>query len=302
MRESGPISLGALRERIAGMRQMPSIPAILLPLIKTLESPPESIEVKRVVDLISHDKAVAAQTLHMANSPLFGRTQEVSTLRGAVVALGISRVRDIATSCCVMKLAPRQENGFDVRALWEHALGVALVSRQIARRIGLPAPEQAYLAGLLHDIGLVVNVLLFPEEFPEAAKSAAGRGVPIDVAEQERFGFGHAISGSFLAEEWGLADELKEVVRRHHQWERAQGHLDLVALVNLADLFCRWRGLGYGYSESMLHGRFSEEPSWQHLSANCNGLHCNDFKKLTVDLDTYLKEVRNLVSVVFRMQ
>lgn len=301
MKTAGTISLGVLRERITSLEQIPSIPAILLPLIRTLELPAESVDVQRVVDLISHDKSLAAQTLHMANAPLFGRLQEITTLRGAVVALGIARVREIATSCCMMKLASRQCSSFDVRALWEHSLGVALVSRRFARRIGYPAPDHAYLAGLLHDIGLVVNVMLFPEEFPEVATHAARERIPIEQAESNYFGFDHAISGSFLAEQWGLTDELKEVIRRHHQCDRAQGHMDLVEIVSIGDLFCRARGLGYGYDECP-EVCFSLEASWQHLSGNFPALHCSDFEKFTFELDAYLKEVRNLVSVVFRMQ
>lgn len=302
MSTTSAVSLDTLRERIAALDTIPSIPAILLPLLKMLELPAESIDVQRVVDLIAHDKSLAAQTLHMANSPLFGRMQEVRTIRGAVIALGVSRVREIATSCCMLKMvSPQAAQQFDVRTLWEHSLGVALVSRRFARRIGHPTPEHAYLAGLLHDIGLIVNLILFPAEFGKMGKHAQQERVPMGDAETHIFGFDHAISGAFLAEQWGLSDELKEVIRRHHQVDRAQGHLDLVSLVNIGDLFCRVRGLGYGYDEST-QVCFSSEIAWRRLADKFPILLRSDIEKFTFELDSYIDEVRNLVSVLFRMQ
>lgn len=302
MSKTCAVSLDMLRERIATLDTIPSIPAILLPLLKMLELPAESIDVHRVVDLIAHDKSLAAQTLHMANSPLFGRRQDVTSVRGAVIALGISRVREIATSCCMLKMvSPQAAQQFDVRILWEHSLGVALVSRRFARKIGYPIPEHAYLAGLLHDIGLIVNLILFPVEFREMAKHAQLERLPIGDAEKHFFGFDHAISGAFLADQWALSDELKEVIRRHHQFDRAQGHLDLVSLVNIGDLFCRVRGLGYGYDEGT-QVCFSSEIAWKHLSAEFPILLRSDIEKFTFELDSYVNEVRNLVSVLFRMQ
>lgn len=301
MIKTSKISLGTLRERIGTLDSIPSIPAILLPLLKMLELPAESVELQRVVDLIGHDKSLAAQTLHMANSPLFGRLEVVKSIRGAVVAMGLSRVREIVASCCMLKLVPSGTAAFDVRILWEHSLGVALVSRRFARKIGYPSPEHAYLAGLLHDLGLIVNVILFPEEFREIAKHAQDERISLGDAETSFLDFDHAVAGSFLAERWGLSSELNEVIRRHHQCERAQGHQNLVSVVSLADLFCRVRGLGYGYDECA-QVCFSTEPGWKVLSDGFPILLRSDIEKFTFELDSYVSEVRNLVSVLFRMQ
>lgn len=301
MSQTNAISLNVVRERIETLDQIPSIPAILLPLLRMLQLPAESIQVQRVIDLIGHDKSLAAQTLHMANSPLFGRAQEVKTVRGAVVALGIARVQEIVTSCCMLQLVPKGKAGYDVRVLWEHSLGVALVSRRLARKIGFRNPEQSYLAGLLHDIGLIVNLILFPERFERTVQYAERERVPMAEAEEAELGFNHSVSGSFLAEHWKLSDDLKEVIRRHHQCEFAQGHQDLVALVGLGDLFCRMRGLGYGYEERT-QVCFAHEAAWQELSTNFPVLMRTDVERFTFELDSYVNEVRDLVSVLFRMQ
>ena len=87
-----------LRKRLEGLEQMPTIPVVLAPLLKYLEQPLDQLDVQRVVDLISQDKSLAAQCLRMANSPAFGRWQTVDSIRNAVVALGLQRMRDIALS------------------------------------------------------------------------------------------------------------------------------------------------------------------------------------------------------------
>lgn len=301
MLTTSAISIEEVRDRIAAMDSMPSIPAIIVPLLRLLEVPPESVDVQRVVELVGHDKAIAAQTLHMANSPLFGRWQNIQTIRGAVVALGIARVRELATTCCMLNLLGEKTAAFDPRLIWEHSLGVALVSRRMARKIGYSDPEHAYLAGLLHDIGMIVNLIVVPEKFLEAGRHAFKNVVSISDAEVHCMGFDHAVTGGLLAEHWGLNAELTEVIRRHHQPDRAQGHVALVSLVNLADLMCRSRGLGYGYEErpsTMVAG----DLSWRTLGDRFPSIARGELDEFSNGLDGYVREVRSLVSVLFRMQ
>src|SRR6202051_232574 len=116
-----------LMKRLEGLRQIPTIPAVLAPLLRYLERPVEQLDVQKVTDLLSQDKSLAAQCLQMANSPLFGAWRKVDSLRAAVVGLGFQRVSDIAMSCGVLNMMPR-DSGIDPIAFWEHSLGCALVA------------------------------------------------------------------------------------------------------------------------------------------------------------------------------
>lgn len=295
------ISIAEMSEKIAALDRMPSIPAILVPLLRLLQEAPEMVDVQRIVDLIGHDKSLAAQTLHMANSPLFGRCQNISSIRGAVLALGIDRVREMATTCSILKMLPNQNGNLDVRGLWEHSLGVALVSRRFARKIGFKEPERAYLAGLLHDIGLIVNLILIPDLFLEAARIARDEGVGFHQTEARVIGFEHAVTGALLADRWLLNAELKEVIRRHHQFERANISQEMVAMVTISDLMCRMRGLGYGFVEKQ-SVCFAEEPAFQLLAEKFPVLWRTDLERFTYELDGYIDEVRELVTVLFRLR
>src|ERR1700730_12806743 len=125
----------SLLKRLDGMRQIPTIPAVLAPLLSYLEQPVEQLDVQKVTDLISQDKSLAAQCLQMANSPLFGRAQNVQSLRGAIVSLGFRHVSDIAMSCGILNLVPTDTSALDPVVFWEHSLRCALVCRHIANKI-----------------------------------------------------------------------------------------------------------------------------------------------------------------------
>lgn len=301
MRTLQAITIAEMSEKIETLDRMPSIPAILVPLLRLLQEAPEMVDVQRIVDLIGHDKSLAAQTLHMANSPLFGRCQNIASIRGAVLALGVDRVREMATTCSILKLLPSQTNNLDVRSLWEHSLGVALVTRRFARKIGFREPERAYLAGLLHDIGLIVNLILIPNLFLEAMRIAREEGVGIHEAEAKVIGFEHGVTGALLAERWLLNAELKEVIRRHHSFESANISQEMVAMIRISDLMCRMRGLGYGFDEKQ-GVCFAEEPAFQFLAEKFPTLWRTDLERFTYELDGYIDEVRELVTVLFRLR
>jgi putative nucleotidyltransferase with HDIG domain len=288
-----------LRRRLEGLEEMPTIPVILAPLLKYLEKPLDQLDVQQVVDLISQDKSLAAQCLHMANSPIFGRWQAVDSVRSAVVALGLQRMRDIAVSCSVLRLTPKYNNGMDPVVFWEHSLGCALVSRQFARKIGFADPGKAYLAGLLHDIGIVAHLWILPHEFAAAIEMSKGRHIPLHEAEMETLGTDHGRTGRRVAEKWHLAPDLVESISHHHQPASAAVNRDLVALVGLSDLLCRMSGLGYGYVEEC-QVSFVEEPGFALLLEECPTLKGFDWARFTFELEVYMEEVQRLVTALYR--
>ncbi len=294
------VSLETVQAGLERLGSIPSVPGILFPLIRNLKQPVGDINVQKIVELISHDESIAAQCLRMANSPLFGRWQNIDTIRGAVVGLGITRVRDIALSCCLLKLLPNQ-CGIDPRVFWEHSLGAAMVSRQLARRVGFKDSEKAYLAGLLHDLGIIANLLVLPEEFREVSQCAYSKRIPFDQAETELLGFSHCVSGMMLADHWRMAPEISEVVRRHHDVERASLNRGLTALVSIADLVCRACGLGYGFNECKKPD-IVNAPAWSVLAEECPPVRALGAARFASEMDMYTNEVRRLVSVLFRFE
>jgi HD-like signal output (HDOD) protein len=288
-----------LLQRLDGLHQIPTIPAVLVPLLRYLEQPVEQLDVQKVTELLAQDKSLAAQCLQMANSPLFGRWQKVESLRGAVVSLGFHHVSDIAMSCGVLSILPGGKSSLDPVVFWEHSLGCALVCRHLARKINLADPGKAYLAGLLHDLGIIVNLWVLPQEFRKAFEIAKAEGIPLHEAEQRVLGFTHCDSGRMLAERWALAPDLIEVVTHHHTPEKSSHDAELVALVHIADLLCRMGGLNYGYVEERQVNLF-EDPGFEVLARDSASLKSFDWARLTFELDSYLDEVHSLVRTIYR--
>jgi HD-like signal output (HDOD) protein len=296
---TAPVGKELLLQRLDGLHQIPAIPAVLAPLLHYLEQPVEQLEAQKVTDYIAQDRSLTAQCLRMANSPLFGRWQKVESLRGAVVSLGFHHVSDIAMSCGVLSLLPAGTTGMDPVVFWEHSLGCALVCRHLARSIHLPDPGKTYLAGLLHDLGIIVNLWVLPKEFRAAFELARGEGIPLHEAEEKCLGFTHCDSGGLLAEKWALPSDLIEVVTSHHAPEKAARNARLVALVHIADLLCRMSGLNYGYVEERQVNLF-EDSGFALLAQDSTLPREFDWARFTFEVDSYLDEVHGLIRSVYR--
>jgi HD-like signal output (HDOD) protein len=196
-------------------------------------------------------------------------------------------------------MMPKDCGSIDPVAFWEHSLGCALVCRHFARKISYPDRSKAYLAGLLQDLGIIVNLWVLPKEFGAAFEVARAESIPLHVAEQRILGFTHCESGGLLTEKWELSSELREVVTLHHCPEQSREHAGLVAIVELSDLLCRMSGLNYGYIENR-QVNLLEQNSFAILSQQCAGLQTFDWARLTFELDSYMDEVHLLVCAIYR--
>jgi putative nucleotidyltransferase with HDIG domain len=173
-----------------------------------------------------------------------------------------------------------------------------MVSRKFSEKLANADGDKAYMAGLLHDIGFMVNCLAFSEEFSTAVDHACDEQIPFDEAERTTMGFTHCETGRALAEKWRLGDDIIQVIAHHHAIEQSETAQPLVALVHLSDLLCRMRGLGYGYYErqkvDLIH-----DPAWGVLLKEHHDLESVDLARFTFELDEAVAEITELVSTIF---
>jgi putative nucleotidyltransferase with HDIG domain len=287
-----------LRKRVERLRALPSSPAVLKPLLDLLRQPPDNIPLDRVVQLVSYEKTIAAQLLRIANSPLYGRARPAESIQAAIVTLGIQRIEDILLSNCIGNLIPAGKWVVDPGVFWRHSFGCALVCREFAERIGYVDPEKAYLAGLLHDIGIVVNSLAYNDEYRVVLAAAVQSGRPLDEEEQDTLGFTHCESGVILAKTWQLPPAIAEVIEWHHAVGRGPQGNPLIAIIHLGDLLCRLRGLGYGYEEWRAID-LQADPAWIELVKHLPKIASIDLARFTLDLDAYVVHVTTLVDAIF---
>jgi HD-like signal output (HDOD) protein len=289
-----------LEAQIKKLDSISTAPAILMPLLEMLRLPSEKIRIEKVVELVSYDGAIAAQCLRLANSPLFGRRQ-TETVRSAVMALGLERVRSILFGLCVNRVIPQDKWVIEPDAFWRHSLGCALVTQRMAKRIEYPEPEKAYLAGLLHDLGFLVNSVLYTDGFRECLRSAAEQHAPLHVVEEQVLGFTHCESGQILCEHWGLSKELADAAGCHHNTSLLPAAGPLACLVHLSDLLCRVRYLGYGYDEIM-GVELGGDAAWQILVTSYPRLEDMDLVRFTLDIDGAMDQIVATVDSVFEVK
>src|SRR5215475_15928608 len=199
-----------LLEKIESARELPTIPAVLIPLLRYMEQPADTLDIHQVVRLISQDKSLAARCLQVANSPLFGVNHEVETIQTAVVALGLNRIQEIAISCSLLRLLPAVSFGANPSVFWAHSLACAMVAREFASRIGFPDPAKAYAAGLLHDVGIVALLWVVPHDFRRSFEHGNSNRMPLHEAEEQMLGVTHCECGKIIARNWHLPPELVE--------------------------------------------------------------------------------------------
>jgi hypothetical protein len=201
--------------------------------------------------------------------------------------------------CCLNRIVPPDKWVLDAVTFWRHSLGCALVSSKMAKLIGYPDPEKAYLAGLLHDLGILVNTTVCSGEYRRCIQSARDGHVALDRSEAEHLGFTHSQSGKLLAEQWKFSADLAAVIEFHHVPSLATVATPLVSLVHLSDLLCRLRDLGYGYYEAM-GVDLAGESAWAALVEHYPALASMDLARLTMDIDGAMEEITTTVDAVFQ--
>jgi putative nucleotidyltransferase with HDIG domain len=293
-----PSFTDTIRSRVQQIETMPAIPQVFLPLLEMLNKATEDVTLEEVVRLVSYDNAIAAQCIRVASSPLFGLAHAPKSIRAAVISLGLRRVETILLTCCLGQAFPAKKWVLDPLVFWRHSLGCALVCRRFSEKLGTDDGEKAYMAGLLHDIGFMVNSMAFPKEFGLAMEKACQEEMPFHEAERATMGFTHCETGKALAEKWKLADDLVEVIAYHHEVEESKKAQSLVALVHLSDLLCRMRNLGYGYYERQKADLLAD-PAWAVLLKEHQCLEGMDLVKFTFEMDEAVEEIYALVSAVF---
>ncbi|MEO6867448.1 MAG: HDOD domain-containing protein [Gaiellales bacterium] len=202
--------------------------------------------VNDLTGLISADQSLVAMLLKLANSAYYGYARRIETLPEAIVLLGFSTIKSLAITATTMNLLFQSEDELsDVRhEIWSHSLGVGVAARALARKRGNIHPEKAFVAGLLHDLGMIILSVYRKDDFIKVLSEANSRGITYEEAELEVLGFSHAELGALVAEAWSFPATHCEAIRCHHQPERATLQPGLAQVAHLADWMVIDLGVG----------------------------------------------------------
>jgi len=252
-------------EVIQNLGELPPLPQVATRVIRITADSDTSTD--QLQSLIRTDQALASQILKVANSAMFGRMREVTTLTQAILTLGFSTTRSVVLASSVKNLFTRGPVGLQERILWEHALVAALTGSAFSKAMRFPIAEEVFLAGLMHDIGKSVMVLKFPESYSALLRRLQEEGGDGLGMELDTFGFDHAMVGEALLASWNLAEGLEAVARWHHDpLQAAMEHQRLVALVALGNQMASDLQVGIGMPDALAGA------TWEAMDI----LHLND--------------------------
>lgn len=193
----------------------------------------EHSSARDLAETILKDQSLTTKTLHIANSAYYGFYGNISTVTQAIVALGFDSVKNITFGLMAYHtLSTLVDEGL-IRRFWEHSLATGVCAELLAEKIGHQPTEEALVAGLIHDVGKLLLVQMYPEEYAEVDLVMKDHELYSYTAEASILGITHAEVGRMMAEKWGLPKTLTDVISRHHQkgWGREQ----LTDIVSFAD-------------------------------------------------------------------
>ena len=228
-----------LRALVGHFGPLPSFPALYLEVMHELADSEPSIV--RIAEIVAQDPAMTAKMLHIVNSAAFGLARQISSPLDAVQHLGTGTVRSLVLSVHVFSSFNGKVEGFSIDQFEGHALRCARLARALMESQGEePAQaEDAYIAGMLHDVGKLMLATSLPDRYREAAAYAVAQQIPLHAAETEVFGATHAGVGAYLLGLWGLPAPIVEAVAFHHTPTRSDlptfGPLASVHVANVLD-------------------------------------------------------------------
>jgi len=235
---------------LTGITRLPTLPEVAARLLSMGAS--EDVRLDEVIELIEADPALSARMLSLCRYADAGLGDRITTVRRAVIMLGLDAVRSAVLSVIVFdNLSVDDSEGlFDFEGFWTRAIAVACVSEWVMgkqRSIDISSDE-AYLAGLVHGLGKLALYKVLPKSWEKALTMAQQQSIALSSAEKATIGIEHHTAGKRLAEHWGLPDSIRDVVWLHGQLPSAlpeRSSRDLVSVVTLACAWCEARHLGW---------------------------------------------------------
>lgn len=237
--------------KLEKIRNLPTIPAVIQKLRSTISDP--NADAARVSAIIENDPAMMTRILKIVNSAFYGGVEPITSVQHAVARMGFSAISNIALSTFVFSsFEPSEKSVFDRQAFWQHCIGTGIAAEAVYKtarnHIGRRFRQDIlHLSGLLHDIGKIVFEQHFHAEFTLAVESAKEDHLPLFSAERKTIGTEHTEVGAWLAAKWKIDPLIQDVIRWHHEPEKAEpSHYDLAAICHIANFICNIGNLGEG--------------------------------------------------------
>ncbi len=225
-----------MMKKLERIEDLPTLPTILFEVNALLED--VNTSAKKLSDTIAKDQSMAVKILKLVNSAFYGFRSTVSDISNAVVLLGFNTVRNSVISVSIIKAFSDKNDleGFDITEFWKHSIAVAVTSKRLAEKCRVEAPDNCFVAGLLHDIGKLVLSQYFEDLFKRVWITSQKENLVFYEAEKKEISVKHPMIGSLLAKRWQFPDYLVDAIKCHHVIRKNVSNYELLLMVYGADV------------------------------------------------------------------
>jgi len=281
-----------IRDIIENIDNLPTLPVVAVKIMELIENPDSSAD--ELSKIISIDQVLTFEILKLVNSSFYSIPEKISTVKLALTILGFDALKDLALSVSFMVMfAETKGERFCRKKFWEHSIGCGAAAKIVAKNVNYRVTGEAFVAGLIHDIGKVVIGRAFPKKMTEIQNRCENERISIFESEDKVLGVTHTEIGLWLAEKWSLPAGLAEAVSCHHSPEDAKENPQLTAIVHIGDILCRIKKIGWGGDDTV---PLIDNHAWKTLKNMKPDLNATDMDKFLYDLEGELKEVEGIFS------
>lgn len=247
-------------DKVRRLEKLPALPEVLQRILSLRE---KDYSILNLENIISKDPVVTAKVIKVANTLYFNPYgREVTSLKRAIELIGLQNLFSVVLSMVIPDLFPIEEDSFYKELFWKHSFVCAFICKRLAKFCCNVDTDSAFTVGLLHDIGKLVLLIYFKEDYEEVL-AYTKKGLPSYLAELRVFGVSHDEVGAVLLETWGLPSVISNAVRFHHNLVDGKNFDDITGLVHVANILTMLSG--FSYNSGILMVILDDDPAWRRF-------------------------------------
>lgn len=291
--ERAGVDMDVLRMVINKIEDLPPLPLIVHKILSLTQD--EKSDTSELSKVISNDQALTAKVLKIANSPLYHISSVVTSVSHAVALLGFRAIRNLAMGLSTIEMFNESEESHLLprQRFWEHSLACAHCCKTVADRIRHRLPDEAFVGGLLHDIGRMVFNQFFPGSFNSALRESHIKRWPLVDLESEEIGIPHTLVGKLLLQKWNLPPSLADAIEHHHSPSLKDGtdasKVNISLIIMVADTLTKIARIGSS-GDRYIHD--IDQTLWRNIP-----LQEEDYVTIISDLSKHVDEIKGFFGI-----